>query len=127
MFYVLCLHYCTRSGTGGSYRNGTCLSRRECGERSGGSAQGTCAAGFGVCCVFVVRGGGGSGGGGGGGAVGRTVRQNCTYVQNPDFPAASNSSGPLKYTVKKCTSGQENCLFFQSNFQSGTSGDKNRR
>ncbi|TRY62083.1 hypothetical protein TCAL_01453, partial [Tigriopus californicus] len=54
---------------------GTCLSQLNCQER-GGSADGNCASGFGICCMFVVR------------TCGGTVNQNCTYVQNPSFPAS---------------------------------------
>lgn len=41
---------------------------------------------FGVCCLFVVTSG--------------TVTQNCTYIQNPNFPG-SDTTGQT-YTVEKC-------------------------
>ena len=40
----------------------------ECSER-GGAASGTCAAGFGVCCVFLTS------------SCGSTVKENCTYIR----------------------------------------------
>ena len=40
----------------------------ECSERSG-AASGTCAAGFGVCCVFLTS------------SCGSTVKENCTYIR----------------------------------------------
>merc|ERR1711892_790839 len=51
------------SSTSGTYSNGTCFTSAECSSK-GGSAQGNCAAGFGVCCVFSVS------------ASGSTVTQN---------------------------------------------------
>ncbi|TRY75014.1 hypothetical protein TCAL_12449, partial [Tigriopus californicus] len=44
--------------SGGDLR-GTCLSAQEC-STQGGSADGKCAAGFGVCCLFRITGCGGS-------------------------------------------------------------------
>jgi len=35
-------------------RNGTCYTESECQELSG-TASGSCAEGYGVCCVFTVR------------------------------------------------------------------------
>ena len=31
---------------------GTCLSASECGEINGGTEDGNCASGFGVCCII---------------------------------------------------------------------------
>ncbi|TRY60936.1 hypothetical protein TCAL_13390, partial [Tigriopus californicus] len=44
---------CTTTETGNL--PGTCLTASECASRSG-SASGNCAAGFGVCCLFIVSG-----------------------------------------------------------------------
>ena len=44
----------------------------ECSERSG-AASGTCAAGFGVCCVFLTS------------SCGSTVKENCTYIRYLPF------------------------------------------
>ena len=41
---------------------------QECMDRQG-SASGSCAAGFGVCCVFLAS------------TCGSTVKENCTYVR----------------------------------------------
>ncbi|XP_059089973.1 uncharacterized protein LOC131885813 [Tigriopus californicus] len=57
---------------------GTCFSQATCQEK-GGRADGNCASGFGVCCMFAIR------------TCGGTVVQNCTYIQNTGFPAASNT------------------------------------
>ncbi|XP_059089013.1 uncharacterized protein LOC131885091 isoform X2 [Tigriopus californicus] len=51
---------------GSSSRNGTCYTPDECTTR-GGSPAGTCAQGFGVCCVFTL-------------ACGGTTSENCTYL-----------------------------------------------
>ena len=49
-------------------RNGTCYTSEECDEK-GGKAEGNCASGFGVCCVFLEK------------ECGTTINQNCTYIQ----------------------------------------------
>jgi hypothetical protein len=76
----------TGSGAG---RNGTCYTSSECITRSG-RASGNCAAGFGVCCVFIIT-------------TGTTITENCTYVQNPNFPTADTSANAVTYTVQKCS------------------------
>ena len=73
-------------------RNGTCYTLSEC-SKIGGQAAGNCASGFGVCCIFIVS------------TAGATIDQNCTYIQNPDYPLAYSSTNGLAYTVKK----QLNC------------------
>ena len=47
---------------------GTCFTSGECQDK-GGTADGNCAAGFGVCCLFLIS------------DCDGTVTQNCTYVQ----------------------------------------------
>ena len=49
------------------------MTATECAAKSGSgaSADGNCAAGFGVCCVFTVKCGSNS----------NTVANNCTYIQ----------------------------------------------
>jgi len=59
--------------TSGTYSNGTCYTSGECSSK-GGSAQGNCAAGFGVCCTFSVS------------ATSSRVSENCTYIVNPNYP-----------------------------------------
>eukprot|EP00095_Tigriopus_kingsejongensis_P007467 maker-scaffold1548_size36124-snap-gene-0.4 protein:Tk07467 transcript:maker-scaffold1548_size36124-snap-gene-0.4-mRNA-1 annotation:"hypothetical protein DAPPUDRAFT_97956" len=83
---------CTTQSDGNT--QGTCLSSSECTAR-GGSADGNCAAGFGVCCAFILT----------GCSVG-PVNQNCTYIRNSGFPSADTTS-PLncKYTFKRISDG----------------------
>ncbi|XP_059089365.1 uncharacterized protein LOC131885355 [Tigriopus californicus] len=52
--------------TGSSSRNGTCYRADEC-ESRGGSSSGTCAQGFGVCCILIL-------------SCGSTSSENCTYL-----------------------------------------------
>jgi len=76
--------------TSNGNRNGTCYTNSECSNKKG-SAQGSCAAGFGVCCVFQVT------------DSGDEISENCTYIQNPDFPATTTSTNSITYNVKKCS------------------------
>jgi len=78
--------------TSGTYTNGTCFTSSECTSK-GGSVQGNCAAGFGVCCVFSVS------------ASGTTISQNCTYIVNPSYPSTyvpTTTPSTLTYTIAKC-------------------------
>jgi len=75
----------------GTYSNGTCYTAQECSSKSG-SAQGNCAAGFGVCCVFTVS------------TSASTVNENCTYIVNPGYPSNFATAGTVSYTIKKCSS-----------------------
>jgi len=70
------------------YSNGTCYTSNECSSR-GGSAQGNCAAGFGVCCVFFFS------------ATGSIVSQNNSYIVNPNFPSNFATAGTITYTISK--------------------------
>ncbi|XP_059097601.1 uncharacterized protein LOC131891925 [Tigriopus californicus] len=76
-------------GSGSSNRNGTCFTSNECVSK-GGSAAGSCAAGFGVCCVFLVS------------ASGSIVTQNCSYIRNPNFPNSLDTATQISYTIQKC-------------------------
>lgn len=49
---------------------------------------------FGVCCVFTIT------------ASGSTVRENCTYLANPGFPAKYTQSTSVIYTVNKLQKGE---------------------
>merc|ERR1712050_242974 len=80
----------TDSISGSKDRNGTCLTNTECNDR-GGSVNGNCASGFGVCCVFILQGGSGD------------VSQNCTYLQNEGFPDPLTGTDTVTYTVNKCS------------------------
>lgn len=74
---------CVGSGS----RNGTCYTAEECSAK-GGSAQGTCASGFGVCCVFT-------------GSCGSTISENCTYLTST---GATSADSPCTYKICKCSS-----------------------
>jgi len=79
------------SSTSGTYSNGTCFTASEC-SSNGGSAQGNCASGFGVCCIFSVS------------ATGSTISQNCSYIVNPSYPsnyAPTSTPVTVAYTIEK--------------------------
>merc|ERR1719308_242012 len=81
------------ASTSGTYKNGTCLTAGECSGK-GGSAQGNCAAGFGVCCVFSVS------------TSLSSVNQNCTYIVNPGYPSnyvPTTQPTTVSYTINKCS------------------------
>ena len=48
---------------------------------------------FGVCCLFSSS------------KSGDTIRENCSYVQNPNFPSVYTTSQAVTYTIEKCTKG----------------------
>ena len=48
---------------------------------------------FGVCCLFITS------------TSGATVSQNCSYIQNPNFPSAYGSETAISFTVSKCATG----------------------
>merc|ERR1712156_980362 len=52
----------------GGSRNGTCYTKEECSNK-GGTEDGTCASGYGVCCTFVVN-------------CGVTISENNTYFES---------------------------------------------
>jgi len=78
---------CTGSGT----RNGTCYTTEECEDRSG-TAAGSCADGFGVCCVITMDCGG-------------TTSENNTYFVKAAFTTATAAS--CSFTV--CPASTEIC------------------
>jgi len=66
---------------------GVCYSSSECNDK-GGTADGNCAAGFGVCCKFIINGCGG------------TSSNNCTYLENEGYPTAiTTASLTCTYTI----------------------------
>jgi len=75
------------SGTGS---NGTCYSTSDC-SSLGGTASGSCASGFGVCCLFTKT-------------CGDSTSNNCTYFQNSGYPSTYDSVGSCQLTVNKCDS-----------------------
>ena len=69
--------------------NGTCFTASECTSK-GGSASGTCASSFGVCCVFSI-------------SCGSTSSANNTYAIVSSFSTSSDSD-PCTYTFCKSNS-----------------------
>merc|ERR1712102_114489 len=69
---------------------GTCLTSSECTNRAGASS-GTCAAGFGVCCVVSTS------------TCGASVSSNVTYIRNPGYPSVytPTSAGTCSFTINK--------------------------
>merc|ERR1712045_43730 len=79
------------STTSGTYSNGTCITSSECSSR-GGSTQGSCAAGFGVCCIFTYS------------ESGSVISQNLSYITNPSYPsnyAPTSTPTTLTYDIQK--------------------------
>jgi len=68
--------------TGTGNFNGTCYTAEECSERDGTEA-GSCADGFGVCCVISI-------------ACGESSSDNCTYLTQS---ASTTLSGGCSYTI----------------------------
>merc|ERR1711874_932375 len=84
------------TSTSSTYSNGTCLTSSECSAKSG-SAQGNCAAGFGVCCIFSVS------------ASASSISENLTYIVNPSYPSnyvpsTHTCAGPTLGTTLTSTS-----------------------
>merc|ERR1712117_681942 len=69
--------------------NGTCYTASEC-ETKGGTASGTCASSFGVCCVFSI-------------ACGATSSANNTYALVSTY-ATTTDADPCIYTICKSSS-----------------------
>lgn len=68
--------------------NGTCFSSRDC-DSQGGIKSGTCASGFGVCCLFSSTCGG-------------VTSINGTYFQSSGYPSTYDSVGSCQLTINKC-------------------------
>ncbi|XP_059097863.1 uncharacterized protein LOC131892119 [Tigriopus californicus] len=75
----------------GRLRDGTCFTADECAKKQGQSA-GTCASGFGVCCIFSSM------------ETGSTISQNCTYIRNPGFPMPYEATDSISHTIQKSSS-----------------------
>jgi hypothetical protein len=65
-------------------KNGTCYTTEECSNK-GGTSGGTCAEGFGVCCIFTLT-------------CGSTGSENCTYFEFTSAVAA----GACRAKICKC-------------------------
>merc|ERR1719491_1536813 len=74
----------------GTTRNGTCYTAEECSNK-GGTNDGSCAAGFGVCCTFSL-------------ACGGSASQNLTYLVQS---SVTSLTSPCSYTV--CPSSSNIC------------------
>ena len=46
---------------------------------------------FGVCCVFIIS------------TTSSKTANNCSYIQNPDFPSVYSETSSLTYTIEKCS------------------------
>ena len=73
-----------------STTNGTCYTSSECNSR-GGAASGSCAAGFGVCCVISST------------TCGSTISTNTSYIRNPGYPSTytPSNAGSCTFTIRK--------------------------
>jgi len=67
--------------------NGTCFTSNECSE-IGGTADGTCASGFGVCCVLQYN-------------CGSKTNYNSTYFLNNNYPSTFDTIGQCSISVEK--------------------------
>lgn len=69
---------------------GTCFTSSEC-STAGGTADGNCAAGFGVCCVISTA------------TCGTTLSSNTSYVRNSGYPSSytPTSTSTCVFTVNK--------------------------
>ncbi|KAM3969070.1 uncharacterized protein ACR2FA_003721 [Aphomia sociella] len=63
------------------------MTARECSSR-GGSANGYCANGFGLCCIFMT-------------SCGSSTSENGTYFVNSGYPSAYDGTGSCELTVIK--------------------------
>jgi len=81
---------CTGASSTTTY--GTCYTSSECSAK-GGSADGNCAAGFGVCCVIYYS------------TCGTTVSTNTTYIRNPGYPSSytPSSAGSCTFSISKAS------------------------
>jgi len=72
-----------------STTQGICYSSTDCSSRSG-VADGNCAAGFGVCCTFIVD-----------DTAGGAISQNCSYIQNNGYPSSLSTAAAttVSYTI----------------------------
>eukprot|EP00095_Tigriopus_kingsejongensis_P007868 maker-scaffold127_size327531-snap-gene-0.7 protein:Tk07868 transcript:maker-scaffold127_size327531-snap-gene-0.7-mRNA-1 annotation:"PREDICTED: uncharacterized protein LOC101744434" len=71
---------------GSTSRNGTCYTSEECSSK-GGSSSGSCASGYGICCVFSL-------------GCGSTSSENCTYLTQ----TSSTTTASCVYNICKCSS-----------------------
>jgi len=70
----------------GSSQNGTCYTAEECSNK-GGEKQGSCASGFGVCCVFAL-------------SCGGSASENLTYIVQT---SVTSLTSPCTYKICPCS------------------------
>merc|ERR1712179_43650 len=70
----------------GTTRNGTCYTAEECSSKSG-TNDGSCAQGFGVCCIFTL-------------SCGGTASENQTYLVQS---SVTSLTSPCTYKICKCS------------------------
>merc|ERR1711971_1146651 len=75
---------------GSNSKNGTCYTAEECSNK-GGTSSGSCASGFGVCCVFTL-------------SCGGSASENQTYLVQS---SVTTLTSPCKYTI--CPMGTDIC------------------
>ena len=46
---------------------------------------------FGVCCLFITS------------TSGAEINNNCTYIQNPNYPSAYDAETAISFKVSKCS------------------------
>lgn len=89
LFNVVTFDNAVCQSTKSTENQGTCFSSTECGEK-GGSAEGNCASGFGICCVISIN-----------KETGGDVTQNNTIVENHKYPTAyTTKSKKATYKIK---------------------------
>ncbi|XP_037082262.1 uncharacterized protein LOC119102918 [Pollicipes pollicipes] len=76
------------NGTSGS--NGTCYTAAQC-SSLGGVDEGSCAEGYGVCCVIMK-------------SCGETTNVNNTYFVNTNYPASYDGTGSCQLQITKASS-----------------------
>merc|ERR1719228_1181667 len=69
---------------------GTCMTASECSGYKG-LVSGTCAQGFGSCCVLSYT------------QCGGTLSTNRTYITNPNYPSTYSTTGVCTWTLGKCS------------------------
>ncbi|XP_026469592.1 uncharacterized protein LOC113373514 [Ctenocephalides felis] len=90
--------------------DGTCYHKTEC-DRLGGLAVGSCAKGFGVCCIFSLK-------------CGDMSLQNVSYFESPGFPKPTSSKLACAITVVALPGVRQFRLDFLSfEMQPPTNGD----
>ena len=72
-------------------RWGQCLAYANC-YMSGGFGEGSCADGYGVCCLFFTT------------TCATSVNHNISYIQNPGYPSgySTTASTTCNYYIQKC-------------------------